>query len=196
MGKLRLSETPLGCGKVVTGMAAVQGESCISDPISAECRSLQSAMAVLPPQATSFLLSALQIQPEGFDELNELVSRPPPACSSCQNCGTCRHRRQGMSEEYRITLERVEKDMTLKGGQLSGSYPWKPCAERMRSNRDQVLKVQERIEARAVKDGTHEELVEEMEKAIREGSIRKLSKEEMALYDGPVNYNPYFGVKN
>ena len=37
VGKLRLSETPLGCGKVVTGMAAVQGESCISDPISAEC---------------------------------------------------------------------------------------------------------------------------------------------------------------
>lgn len=177
-------------------MAAGQGEGRCSDPISAECRSLQSAMAVLPPQATSFLLSALQNQPEGFDELNELVSRPPPACSSCKNCSTCRHRLQGMSEENRETLERVETEMTLSKGQLTGSYPWKPCAERMRSNREQVLKVQKRIEARAMKDGTHEQLVKEMEKAIEEGSVRRLSQQEIALYEGPVNYNPYFGVKN
>ena len=101
-----------------------------------------------------------------------------------------------MSEENRMTLERVEKEMTLKNGQLTGAYPWKPCVKKMRNNRDQVLKVQERIETRAMKDGTHEQLIEEMEKAIKEGSVRKLSKEEMTLYEGPVNYNPYFGVKN
>ena len=38
----------------------------------------------------------------------------------------------------------------------------------MRNNRDQVLKVQERIVTRSVKDGTQEQLVEEMEKAIKE----------------------------
>ena len=60
-----------------------------------------------------------------------------------------------MSEEDRETLDRVEQELTLEDGVLTGSYPWKPCVEKMRSNREQVVKVQERIEARAVKDGAH-----------------------------------------
>ena len=101
-----------------------------------------------------------------------------------------------MSEEDRETLDRVEQELTLENGVLTGSYPWKPCLEKMRSNREQVVKVQERIEARAVKDGTHSQLQDKIRKALKEGFIRKLTKEEMALYEGPVNYNPYVGVKN
>ena len=39
-GKLRLSHTPLGCGKVLTGVATLREEERKGERISAECRAL------------------------------------------------------------------------------------------------------------------------------------------------------------
>ena len=35
------------------------------------------------------------------------------------------------SEEERLVLDRVEKEMEQKNGKLVASYPWLPCADRM-----------------------------------------------------------------
>ena len=69
--------------------------------------------------------------------------------------------------------------MVLEGGKLTASYHWKPAVMKMRSNRQQVLKIQEKIEARNIKTGNQEEYTKEMEKAFEEGTVRELSQEEM-----------------
>ena len=65
---------------------------------------------------------------------------------------------------------------------------------KMRNIRQQVLKVQEKIEARNIKTGKQEEYGKEMEKAFEQGTVRELSQEEMDNYGGTVSYNNHFEV--
>ena len=57
-GKLRLSQTPLGCGQVLTGMAPRGEKSQEGEEVSAECRELQAAATVRPIRGRSFHVSA------------------------------------------------------------------------------------------------------------------------------------------
>ena len=84
--------------------------------------------------------------------------------------------------------------MVLEGGRLTASFPWKPVVMKMRSNRQQVRKIQEKIEARYIKTGNQEEYVKKMEKAFEQCTVREFSEEEMDTYKGPVNYNNHFEV--
>ena len=93
-------------------------------------------------------------------------------------------------------LDRVEREMVLENGKLTASYPWLPCAERMRSNRQQVEKIQRSIEARLIKKGLHTAYIKEFEKAMAEGTVVEVSREEIDNYKGPVNYNNHFEVIN
>ena len=61
-------------------------------------------------------------------------------------------------------LDRVEPEMVLEDGQLTASYPWLPCAERMRSNRQQVEKIKQSNEARLIKKGLHLAYIKEFER--------------------------------
>ena len=97
-------------------------------------------------------------------------------------------------EDQRVVLQQIEEEMVLEGGRLTASYPWRPAAMKMRNSRQQVLKIQEKIEARNIKTGNLEEFVKEMEKAFEQGTVRKLSQEEMDDYKVPVNYNNHVKV--
>ena len=58
---------------------------------------------------------------------------------------------------------------------MSGaSYPWKACADRMKDNRQQLVRDQERIETRQIKSGIQEMYQAEVVKAIAAGSLVKL----------------------
>ena len=93
-------------------------------------------------------------------------------------------------------LERVDKEMVLEGTVLTGSYPWKHCAERMKSNRQQVLKIQGKTEERMLKEGTYQAYQDEFRKAVDAGTVTRVTQEELDTYSGPVNYNTTFGVIN
>ena len=69
--------------------------------------------------------------------------------------------------------------MELENGKLTASYPWLPCAERMRSNRQQVEKIQRSIEVRLIKKGLHQACIKEFEKAVAEGMVVEISREEI-----------------
>ena len=57
-GKLRLSKTPLGCGQVLTGVAALREEASRGERLSAECRALKGATTAQPVLGRSFHVSA------------------------------------------------------------------------------------------------------------------------------------------
>ena len=58
-GKLRLSQTPLGCGQVLKGVETSREKAGEGERISAECRSLQGASAAQPVVGKSFQILAL-----------------------------------------------------------------------------------------------------------------------------------------
>ena len=199
VGRLRLSQTLLGCGLVITGMTTSLKANTSTSGLSAECRSLQGALAVRPARASAFFVSSLggmEDRAAQLEEEKDWESRPPPICAACRGCSECKFRREKCTREEQEVVERVEREMVLKGSTLHGSYPFRSCVERMKCNRDQIIKVQQKVEARAVSDGTYEMLQAEFMKAVNNKTVSKIEKEEIETYSGPVNYNPYFGVIN
>ena len=62
--KLRLSQTPLGCGQVLTGVAPRGENSREGEEVSVECRELQAATTVRPIRGRSFHVSARANTPD------------------------------------------------------------------------------------------------------------------------------------
>ena len=194
VGKLRLAETILGCGQVLTGVVPGQAGAREGEEVSAECRCLQGAVPYQPARGQAFRISGLVRATEALLGGGELDARVPPLCGACRGCKDCRFRRERCTEDQRAVLQQVEEEMVLEEGKLTASYPWKTAVMKMRSNRQQVVKIQEKIEARNIKTGNQEEYIKEMEKAFDEGTVSELSEEEMDSYNGPVNYNNHFEV--
>ena len=57
MDKMRLSDTLLGCGQVLTGVAPRWTGPKGGERLSAECRAMQGALADKPPQGQTFCIS-------------------------------------------------------------------------------------------------------------------------------------------
>ena len=57
-GKLRLSQTPLGCGQVLRGVAPRGEKNREGEEVSVECRELQAATTARPIKGRSFHVSA------------------------------------------------------------------------------------------------------------------------------------------
>ena len=129
-------------------------------------------------------------------ELGELGVQTPPLCKACKGCRECRFRREKYLEEERQVLDREEQEMVLENRQLTASYPWLQCAERMRSIRQQVEKIQQSIKARLIKKGLHPAYIKEFEKEVAEGTVVEISRDEIDNYMGLVNYNSHFEVIN
>ena len=101
-----------------------------------------------------------------------------------------------MTKQEAVVLKMVEDSMTRDptDNSISVSYPWKECVHRLKNNSEQALKIQENIEKRRIKEGVKESFDEEIHKAFKAGTIRKLEEKEMEEWKGPVNYNTLFPV--
>ena len=194
VARMRLSNTRLGCGQVLTGVAPPGSRRQGEETLSADCRSLQGALADRPSWGQVFHMSALGKAAGAAMGWEDLEPQVPPLCSACRGCRECKFRREKCSTEDQEVLDRVEKEMELQGNHLVGTYPWRKCSEKMRSNREQALTIQAKVEARQIKAGSHTMFQDEVRKAIEAGSVKKLSEEELNEWEGPVNYNNIFEV--
>ena len=77
-GKLRLSQTPLGCGQVLTGVAPRGEKGREGEEVSAECRALQAATTMRPTRGRSFHVSARANTPDVAKEIEELEAQTSP----------------------------------------------------------------------------------------------------------------------
>ena len=59
----------------------------------------------------SFQILALTRATDAILEFEELGVETPPLCKACKGCGECRFKREKCSEEERLVLDRVEKEM-------------------------------------------------------------------------------------
>ena len=191
---LRLNRSKFGCGWVLTGFSPLLATS--SPAFSPEV--LHASGSSRPPHlpVQTFFLSTRTGPRMGFLEAEELGITPAPACNTCKGCKDCKFRRKVLTTHDAEVVSRIEKEMTRdpETGILTASYPWKPCKERMRDNRNQIEKIQRRIETSMHKQGTFSDFEQEMEKAFASGSIRELSVTELEEWSGPIHYLSLFPV--
>ena len=83
VGKLRLAETILGCGQVLTGVVPEQEGIRVGEKVSAECRCLQGAASSQPAQGESFRISGLVKAAKALLGVEEQDTRMPPLCGAC-----------------------------------------------------------------------------------------------------------------
>ena len=197
-GNLRLLRSRFGCGWAVRGtheLLQFPGK-CLAPSYSMELHAVRNSSAEVPVGGQVFHVVTSHGQAAEFHELAELGTTPKPACERCTGCTECTFRRKKLSREDQAVVSRIEASLQVDGvtGIMSGVYPWKPCVSRMRSNHGQAEKVQASIERHMLTAGTHADFVEEVEKSIADGRVRRISGDEMARWHGPVHYVTVFAV--
>ena len=197
-GNLRLLRSRFGCGWAVRGtheLLQFPGKS-VAPSYSMELHAVRNASAEIPPGSQVFHVVTSHGQAAEFHELAELGTTPKPACERCSGCKECTFRRKKLSREDQAVVSRVEASLQVDEvtGIMTGAYPWKPCVARMRSNRDQAVKIQTSIERHMLAAGTHTDFVEEVRKSITEGRVRRLTDDEIDRWHGPVHYVTIFAV--
>ena len=131
-----------------------------------------------------------------FHELEELGAAPPPVCLKCRGYRECTFRRKRLTQAEQEVVMRVEKDMNVDvhSGIITAKYPWKNCVGRLVDNRRQAERIQATMERHMIEVGTHGGYVAEMMKSIKEGKVRRLSRDEMDSWHGPVHFITTFAV--
>ena len=191
---LRILQSPLGCGWSLRGThSRLQYSSArLAPSLSATAYMLRQAEADIDQEFQVFHLQSR----EEFHELDELGTAPPPVCLKCRGCRDCTFRRKRLTPEEQEVVTRVEREMHVDTltGTITAKYPWKNCVKRMVDNRRQAERIQETMERHMCQVGTHGGYVEEMNKAIAEGKVRELTRQEMEDWHGPTHYITTFAV--
>ena len=139
-----------------------------------------------------------RLQREVLDE----SPNPLRVCRACKemarHCKECNFRAQGLTQRERQSVEYMEARMEHDPGTntIKVAYPFVDVAARQPNNWHQVIRVQENIERRVVKDGLHSDYNAEMQRMLDSSSVRPLTNEEMEGYQGGVHYMPHFPVLN
>ena len=197
-GNLRLLKSRFGCGWALRGtheLLQFPGK-CSAPSYSMELHAVRNSSEEIPDGGQVFHVVTSHGKAAEFHELAELGTTPKPACERCSGCVECTFRRKKLSREDQEVVSRIEASLQVDEvtGIMSGTYPWKPCVGRMRSNRGQAEKIQASIERHMLVAGTHADFVEEVQKSITDGRVRRLSEDEMTRWHGPVHYVTIFAV--
>ena len=101
---------------------------------------------------------------QAMKEAEELGTRPTPKCKTRTGCTECIFRRSVQSSQESKIIMRIEAKIRIHPiiGKITASYPWKPCGERLVSTREQVKKLQTKTEASMIRDGTHQQYLDEV----------------------------------
>ena len=190
-GDLILKKSILGPGWILTGSHPLIASSMVEQcgAFSTRLMQLRSAVQAIPVTGRVLHLSVpgplLQ-----FHEVEELGSTPDPVCSACAGCKDCTNRRRKLTEEEQEVLRRLEEGLSVDpdSGKIEATYPWKPCVRLMADNIHQARRVQTQIENNMRKKGTLEGFRAELLRSAEEGTVRKLTDEEIEAWHGPVNY--------
>ena len=77
---------------------------------------------------------------------------------------------------------------------VSVGYPWTEDILKLTDNLKQAKDFQTSVEKRLIRDGTLEVYNSELKKFVERGALRKLTREEIANYKGPVSFVTHNGV--
>ena len=192
-GNLRMKESKFGEGFVLSGWSRM---------LTGPAQNLTSAALLLAsatpePAGLPTPVAFMHLRVHTFLELEELGTAPEKYCKKCQNCSQCSYRGQAISRDQEAVVKAMEDSLERdpSSGQLTFSYPFLPCTERMRDNSRQAIAVQTKVEQRLERDGLLKMYNKEMQQSIERGAVVPLGSEDMK-YSGPIHYITHFGVLN
>jgi hypothetical protein len=129
-------------------------------------------------------------QPYDFLTTESLGTDLQRRCTSCRKCKECKFRTDCLTfkedQEYQIILEGLE--FNKEQGRWRATYPFHIQPSTLRDNYAQVFKYTLVQEKRLAKQGHTEEFNEEFYKTVEHGVFKEITREDMAAWDGPVNY--------
>jgi hypothetical protein len=129
-------------------------------------------------------------QPYDFLTTESLGTDLPRRCTSCHKCKECKFKTDCLTfkedQEYRIILEGLK--FNKERGRWRATHPFHIPPTTLMDNYGQVFKYTLAQEKRLAKQGRTEEFNAEFYKTVECGVFKEITKEEMAAWDGPVNY--------
>jgi hypothetical protein len=129
-------------------------------------------------------------QPSDFLTAESMGTDLPRRCTSCRRCKECKFRTDSLTfkedQEYQVILEGLKFNKERE--RWSATYPFHIPPSTLRDNYEQVFRYTLAQEKRLAKQGRTEEFNEEFYKTVERGVFREITPEEMAAWDGPVNY--------
>ena len=140
----------------------------------------------------------VDIKPEfhiDFWEAENLGILPPKRCCRCLQCSDCTDQGLIHSRQDQDSLELLKENIKLENGQLKVTYPFYKSPECFPNNRNSVLAMAKKQEARLQKKGLLEVYNAEVQKYITRQVLVPISEKEMKEYCGPVNYISHHGVE-
>jgi hypothetical protein len=129
-------------------------------------------------------------QPYDFLTAESLGTDLPCQCTSCRRCKECKFGMDSLTfkedQEYQIILEGLK--FIEERGRWKATYPFHIPPSTLKDNYKQVFKYTLAQERRFAKQGRTEEFNEEFYKTVERGVFKEITREEMAAWEGPVNY--------
>ena len=85
------------------------------------------------------------------------IGRLARKCKTCKGCRECTLQRTVLSLQETKILKRTNAQIQIDPttGEITASYPWKLCRERVVSIKEQVRKLQTKTKTLMIRDGTH-----------------------------------------
>ena len=178
-----------------TSQAAVARLARLTVVPNIEVTELPNSMPAPNCQAAKVSIDPV-LTPE-FWESDSLGVLPPRKCTKCKQCalkGECSeaHYLFTMKEEAELNL--ISDHVKIIDGEVHVEYPFIKNPSCLPNNRAVAVKVADRLWSSLTKDDLLPAYHEEMKKYIERGTFVKLSKEEMASYEGPHQYITHHGV--
>jgi hypothetical protein len=129
-------------------------------------------------------------QPYDFLTTESLGTDLPRRCTSCRKCKECKFRTDCLTfkedQEYQVILEGLK--FNKERGRWRATYPFHIPSTTLKDNYGQVFKYTLAQEKRLAKQGRTEEFNAEFYKTVERGVFKEITREEMAAWDGQVNY--------
>ena len=136
------------------------------------------------------------IKVEDFYKIENLGVECVPRCGSCK-CGHCAVGSKNYSIKEEKEFELIEKNMKFdaEDNRWLAEYPWIKDPADLPDNRRVALSMLYSTECRLGKNTQHASVYDNQVRDMVQGGVaRKLTKEELINYKGPIHYTSHHEV--
>ena len=164
-------------------------------PVTAESNTV-SSQAALVRSAKISIVPQPPITPD-FWETDQMGVAVPARCDRCRRCqqvGSCSESHGMHTLKAQSELELIKANMKLENGEIWCNYPFIKDPKCLSFNREAAVRVAEKVWRSLKKDGLLHAYNKQIQEILDRGAAIKLSKEEMAEYQGPTQYISHHAV--
>ena len=169
----------------------IVGKLKVADKVNMNALSEAQDIKVTPTHDICCNIVAHMEDSKDFMTIESLGIRPPPICRTCKTCEICRPASQFLSlkEHQELNIIKSKLSYDEKEKTWTAEYPFYKSPKVLNDNFETALKLLIKRENNMMKD---ESLMlkynEQVQDFVNRGVIRKLTRDELEKWTGPVRY--------